>query len=53
MYEFLVQRLDSYTGPEIIMLMSLVGEVQISQVVDPEKTVRYVFPKKYIPGVKF
>ncbi|HZK02624.1 MAG TPA: acetamidase/formamidase family protein [Anaerovoracaceae bacterium] len=50
---FLEERMKSYTRPEIIMLMSLVGDVNISQVVDPEKTVRFVFPKKYAPGVKF
>ncbi|MDD2216466.1 MAG: acetamidase/formamidase family protein [Eubacteriales bacterium] len=53
MCEFLEQRLTTYSRPEIIMLMSLVGNVQISQVVDPEKTVRFVFPKKYAPGAKF
>lgn len=53
MCQFLEQRLTSYSRPEIIMLMSLVGNVQISQVVDPEKTVRFVFPKKYIPGIAF
>ena len=53
MFEFLAERLPSYSGPEIIMLMSLVGNVQISQVVDPEKTVRFVFPKKYAPGAGF
>lgn len=53
MFEFLKQRLTSYSHPEIIMLMSLVGNVQISQVVDPKKTVRFVFPKKYAPGAEF
>jgi len=53
MCEFLERRLPTYSRPEIIMLMSLVGEVQISQVVDPEKTVRFVFPKKYASGAQF
>lgn len=53
MFRFLAERLTTRTHPEIIMLMSLVGHVQISQVVDPEKTVRFVFPKKYAPGVRF
>lgn len=30
------------------MLISLAGDVQICQVVDPKKTVRVVFPKKYL-----
>lgn len=33
---------------EATMLMSLVGNVEICQVVDPKKTVRFVFPKKYV-----
>jgi len=53
MCEFLEQRLTSYTRPEIVMLMSLTGDVRISQVVDPEKTVRFVFPKKYAAGAEF
>ena len=53
MFEFLKQRLASYSQPEIVMLMSLVGNLQISQVVDPEKTVRFVFPKRYVQGIKF
>lgn len=44
---FLEQRMD-ISRPDIIMLMSLVGDVQISQVVDPKKTARFVFPKKYM-----
>lgn len=52
MCKFLEPRMD-ITRPEIIMLMSLVGNVQISQVVDPEKTVRFVFPKKYMEKPEF
>ena len=52
MCKFLEPRMD-ITRPEIIMLMSLVGNVQISQVVDPEKTVRFVFPKKYMKNAEF
>lgn len=50
---FLEERLLQYTRPEIVMLMSLVGNVEISQVVDPEKTVRFVFPKKYMKDATF
>lgn len=45
--EFLKSRLNLETH-EIIMLMSLVGNLQISQIVDPEMTVRFTFPKKYL-----
>lgn len=33
---------------EITMLMSLVGQLQFCQVVDPLKTVRFTMPKKYL-----
>ena len=52
MYEFLVQRLDSYTGPEIIMLMSLVGKL-ISQVVDPKRPSVMYFPRNISPALSF
>lgn len=47
MLEFLKPRMDIPTE-EIVMLMSLVGNVEICQIVDPLKTVRFVFPKKYM-----
>lgn len=47
MCEFLESRID-LSRPDIVMLMSLVGQVEICQVVDPEKTVRFVFPKRYM-----
>lgn len=52
MCRFLEPRMG-ITRPEIIMLMSLVGNVEISQVVDPKKTVRFVFPKKYMKISEF
>jgi amidase len=52
MCRFLEPRMN-ISRPEIIMLMSLVGQVQVSQVVDPEKTVRFVFPKKYMDKAEF
>lgn len=47
MEEFLEERTD-LTTPEIVMLMSLVGNVEVCQIVDPLKTMRFVFPKKYM-----
>ena len=47
MLDFLIPRIDLPTE-EIVMLMSLVGSVEICQIVDPLKTVRFVFPKKYM-----
>lgn len=52
MKEFLLSH-TTLSEPDIIMLMSLVGHLQICQIVDPEKTVRFVFPKKYLTNVAF
>ncbi|MDD4200478.1 MAG: acetamidase/formamidase family protein [Eubacteriales bacterium] len=52
MQEIIAERTD-LDMPDIVMLMSLLGNLQICQIVDPEKTVRFVFPKKYIPGLMF
>lgn len=52
MQEMLQERTD-LPFEDIVMLMSLVGNLQVCQIVDPEKTVRFVFPKKYIPGLTF
>ena len=49
---FLEER-SSLSRPDIVMLMSLVGNVQISQVVDPLKTARFVFPKEYMDKKDF
>lgn len=54
--ELMVQLLESRTSmerPDIVMLMSLVGNVEICQVVDPLRTVRFVVPKKYFKGLTF
>jgi amidase len=46
MFRFLKSRLEREEG-EIAMLMSLVGQLQFCQVVDPLKTVRFTMPKQY------
>ena len=38
---------------EIIMLMSLVADVQVCQMVDPEKTVRFMVPKYVLEALDF
>ena len=50
--EFLKDKID-VKSHQIIMLMSLAGDLQISQVVDPEMTVRFTFPKKCMDRVEF
>ncbi len=50
--EFLKDRID-LKSQEIIMLMSLAGNLQVSQVVDPEMTVRFTFPKKFMDRAEF
>jgi amidase len=52
MKEFLEPRMD-ISAPDIIMLMSLVGDLEVCQIVDPLKTVRFVFPKKYMARAEF
>jgi len=47
MFYFLRDRLALMEG-EIAMLMSLAGQLQFCQVVDPLKTVRFIMPKQYI-----
>jgi amidase len=47
MFRFLNERMV-LEAPEIVMLMSLVGQLQFCQVVDPLKTVRFIMPKRYL-----
>ena len=49
---FMRERID-LEDYKIIMLMSLVGDLQFSQVVDPEMTVRFMVPKKYLDRKEF
>ena len=39
---------ESFTMNDAVMLISLVSDVRICQVVDPKKTVRLEFPRKYL-----
>ncbi|MCL2231871.1 MAG: acetamidase/formamidase family protein [Treponema sp.] len=39
---------EGFTMEDAVMLSSLVADVRICQVVDPKKTVRVEFPKKYL-----
>lgn len=50
--EFLKDRID-LESHEIIMLMSLAGDLQVSQVVDPEMTIRFTFPKEFMDRAEF
>lgn len=52
MHDFLTERSD-LPDTDVVMLMSLAGNLQICQVVDPEKTVRFVFPKAYMGRAEF
>lgn len=51
MFHFLKERMDLEEA-EIAMLMSLVGQLQFCQVVDPLKTVRFLIPKQYVGELK-
>ena len=50
MFRFLHERMEMEAA-EVTMLMSLVGQLQFCQVVDPLKTVRFVMPKKYLGAI--
>ncbi len=52
MCKFLETKIN-LSRPDIVMLMSLVGDVEICQVVDPERTVRFVFPKRYMDDTSY
>jgi len=52
MADILSERID-LTYNEIVMLLSLVGQAQICQVVDPLKTARYVVPKWVLEKYQF
>lgn len=47
MFRFLKDKVH-LPEPELVMLMSLVGNLEFCQVVDPLKTVRFVMPKKFL-----
>ena len=38
---------------EMVMLLSLVADVQVCQMVDPEKTVRFMVPKYVLDALGF
>lgn len=48
MHRFLKTKFTDLSDEDIYILMSLVGNVEVSQIVDPLKTARFVFPKKYM-----
>lgn len=52
MFRFLKERMDM-EDPEITMLMSLAAQLQICQIVDPLKTVRFVISKDYTGNIDF
>lgn len=48
MHGFLQEKMPKLSDEEVHMLMSLVAQVEVSQIVDPLKTARIVFPKNYV-----
>lgn len=52
----MVDLLHDRTGvaqDELVMLLSLVGDVQVCQMVDPQKTVRFMLPKYVLESLGF
>ena len=41
-------KIEGFTMDDAVMLISLIADVKICQVVDPKKTARVEFPKKYL-----
>ena len=52
MFLFLKERVGM-SDPDLTILMSLAGQLQFCQVVDPLKTVRFVIPKGYLGQIEF
>ncbi len=52
MVELLAAHAD-ITEPDAVMLLSLVGDVRVCQMVDPQKTVRFMVPKRVLDGIGF
>lgn len=52
MVELMVERAD-ISAPDAVMLLSLVGNVQVCQMVDPQKTVRFMVLKRVLEGIGF
>ena len=52
MVDLMVDRCDMDEA-EAVMLLSLVGDVQVCQMVDPEKTVRFMVPKYVLESLNF
>ncbi len=52
MVDLIVDRSDM-SAPDAVMLLSLVGDVQVCQMVDPQKTVRFMVPKYALEAIGF
>lgn len=46
MFEFLQDRLPDYEANEIVCIMGLRGDLRVSQIVNPLRTAKFVFPKE-------
>jgi len=53
MVEILSERCSGITTEELVMLLSLCGDVQVCQIVDPLRTMRFVVPRRVIEAYGF
>lgn len=53
MVAILSQRLSGISTEDLVMLLSLCGDVEVCQIVDPLRTVRFAVPKKVIEKYGF
>lgn len=53
MASILEERLSGITREDLVMLMSLCGNVQVCQIVDPQKTARFAMPRNVLSAYGF
>jgi amidase len=53
MVDILMQRTSGISEEDLVMLLSLVADVEVCQIVDPLRTARFVVPKKIVNAYGF
>lgn len=52
-HELLLEKTEGYSAEELAMIMSLAGNVEVSQMVDPQKTARFCMPQSVLRSLGF
>ncbi|ACV23357.1 Formamidase [Slackia heliotrinireducens] len=53
MVRILSERCEGISTEDLVMLLSLCADVQVSQIVDPQKTARFVVPRRVVEAYGF